>query len=69
MEGPPLGPGGEDIIWPDKVAPRGRQASSTRKIKRQTSNLVFVAAEADGSGAFELQGVAFWLVRRAAAMV
>ena len=38
MEGPPLGPGGEDITWPDKVAPRGRKASSTRKIKPQTSN-------------------------------
>ena len=40
MEGPPLGPGGEDITWPDQVAPRGRKASSTRKIKPQTSNLV-----------------------------
>ena len=39
MEGPPLGPGGEDIPWPDQVAPRGRKASSTRKIKPQTSNL------------------------------
>ena len=39
MEGPPLGPGGEDITWPDQVAPRGRKASSTRKIKHQTSNL------------------------------
>ena len=38
MEGPPLGPGGEDITWPDQVAPRGRIASSTRKIKPQTSN-------------------------------
>ena len=42
MQGPPLGPGGEDITWPDQVAPRGRKASSTRKIKPQTSNL-FVA--------------------------
>ena len=40
MEGPPLGPGGEDITWPDQVAPRGRKASSTRKIKPQTSNLI-----------------------------
>ena len=40
MEGPPLGPGGEDITWPDQVAPGGRKASSTRKIKPQTSNLV-----------------------------
>ena len=39
MEGPPLGPGGEDISWPDQVAPRGRKASSTRKIKPQPSNL------------------------------
>ena len=39
MEGLPLGPGGEDITWPDQVAPRGRKASSTRKIKPQTSNL------------------------------
>ena len=38
MEGPPLGPGGEDITWPDQVAPRGRKASSTRKIKPQTSS-------------------------------
>ena len=38
MECPPLGPGGEDITWPDQVAPRGRKASSTRKIKPQTSN-------------------------------
>ena len=38
MEGPPLGPGGEDITWPDQVAPRGRKASSTRKIKPQSSN-------------------------------
>ena len=40
MEGPPLGPGGEDITWPDQVAPRGRKASSTRQIKPQTSNRV-----------------------------
>ena len=39
MEGSPLGPGGEDITWPDQVALRGRKASSTRKIKPQTSNL------------------------------
>ena len=41
MEGPSLGPGGEDITWPDQVAPRGRKASSTRKIKIQTSNLLY----------------------------
>ena len=39
MKGPPLDPGGKDITWPDRVAPRGRKASSTRKIKPQTSNL------------------------------
>ena len=38
MEGPLLGPYGEDITWPAQVAPRGRKASSTRKIKPQTSN-------------------------------
>ena len=38
MEGPQLGPGGEDITWPDQVAARRRKASSTRKIKPQTSN-------------------------------
>ena len=42
MEGPPLGPGGEDVTWPDQVALRGRKASSTRKIKPQTSNLFLV---------------------------
>ena len=46
MEGPPLGPGGEDITWPDQVAPRGRKASSTRKIKPQTSNLNAVGTSA-----------------------
>ena len=45
MEGPPLGPGGEDITWPDQVAPRGRKASSTRKIKPQPSNLLELALE------------------------
>ena len=39
MKGPPLGSGWEDITWPDQVAPRGRKASSTRKIKHQTSNI------------------------------
>ena len=40
MDGPPLGPGVEDITSPDQVAPRGRKASSTRKIKPETSNLI-----------------------------
>ena len=39
MKGLPLGPGGEDITWPDQVALRGRKVSSTRIIKPQTSNL------------------------------
>ena len=56
MEGPPLGPGGEDITWPDQVAPRGRKASSTRKIKPQTSNLL-----RDGR-LDELQGLS-WLIK------
>ena len=38
LEGPPLGPGGEDITGPDQMAPRDLKASSTRKIKPQTSN-------------------------------
>ena len=38
LEVPPLGPGGEDITWHDQVAPRGRKASSTRKVNPQTSN-------------------------------
>ena len=39
LGGPPIRPGGEDITWPDQVTPRARKASSTRKIKPQTSNL------------------------------
>ena len=39
MKGPPISPGGEDITWPDQVAPRSRKASSTRNLKPQTSNL------------------------------
>ena len=39
MKASPLGSGGEDITWPDQVAPWGPKASSTRKIKPQTSNL------------------------------
>ena len=38
MNGPPLGPVGEAITWPDQVAPRSRKASSTPKLKLQTSN-------------------------------
>ena len=53
MEGPPLGPGGEDITWPDQVAPRGRKASSTRKIKPQTSNpMVYLHAGLEIGSAF-----------------
>ena len=43
MKGPPLGPGGEDISWPNQVAPRGPRTSSTRKVKPQTSNLGILA--------------------------
>ena len=39
MKGYPLGHAGEEITWPDQVAPRGRRTPSTRKVKRQTSNL------------------------------
>ena len=39
MRDPPLGPGGEDITWPDQVAPRSRKASSTQNLKPPTSNL------------------------------
>ena len=35
MKGPPLGPSGEDITWPDQVAPRGLKPSSTRTLKPQ----------------------------------
>ena len=38
LGGPPTRTGEEDISWPDQVAPRGRKASSTRKIRPQTSN-------------------------------
>ena len=38
MKGPPLGPAGEDITWPDQVAPRGRNALVPAKsnLKPQT---------------------------------
>ena len=42
MKGPPLGPGGEDITWPDQVAPCGRRTPSARKVKPQTSNLLAI---------------------------
>ena len=58
MEGPPLGPGGEDLTWPNQVAPRGRKASSTRKIKPQTSNLCNLAPPV--FLAFWRHGVATW---------
>ena len=44
IKGPPLGPGGEDMTWPDEVAPWGRKTSSTRSLKPQTSNLPCSAA-------------------------
>ena len=42
MKCPPLGPGEEDITWRDQVAPRDQKASSTSKIKPQTSNLIIL---------------------------
>ena len=39
MKGPPLGPGGEDITWPNQVAFRGRRKSRDRNLKPPTSNL------------------------------
>ena len=40
MTSPPLGPGGEDITWPDQVAPRGeeRLVPETSNLKPQTSD-------------------------------
>ena len=49
MKGPPLGPGGEDITWPNQVAPPSRMASSTRKIKPQTSNHLCPASKSVAS--------------------
>ena len=46
MKGPRLGPGGEDITWPDQVAPRGRRTSGTRNVKPQTSSLQLVLSDA-----------------------
>ena len=40
MEGPPLGPAGEDITWRHQVGPWGRTASITRNLKPQISNLL-----------------------------
>ena len=56
MEGPPLGPGGGDITWPDQVAPRGRKASSTRKIKPQTPNLIHLCGVGEVAGDGDLGG-------------
>ena len=55
MMGPPLGPGGEDITWPDQVAPRGRTASSTRNLKPQTSDLFTFFHLDQGSRRFSRQ--------------
>ena len=40
MEGPLPGPGGEDITWPDQVAPRGerRLVPAKSNLKPQTSS-------------------------------
>ena len=39
MQGPPPGPFGEDITWPDQVAPRGRRRLVPEKssLKPQTA--------------------------------
>ena len=37
MKGFPPDPGGEDITWPDQVAPRGGTEPRTHKIKPQIS--------------------------------
>ena len=40
MRGPSLGPGGEDIIWPEQVAPRNERClvPETSNLTPQTSN-------------------------------
>ena len=37
MRGPPLGPGRDNITWPNQVGLRSQMASSTRKINPQTA--------------------------------
>ena len=39
MKGPPLSPGGEDITWPDQVAPRAaeRLLAEASNVKSQTA--------------------------------
>ena len=49
MKGPQLGPCGEDITWPEKVAPRGRRAPSTCKTKAPSSNLTHMPPAVGGS--------------------
>ena len=46
----PLDPGGEDITWPDQVAPRSQKASSTRNLKPETSNHILSGLRGRGSG-------------------
>ena len=48
MTGPPLGPGGEDIVWPDQVAPWRRKGSSTRNTKPQTATLTLLYRQVKG---------------------
>ena len=45
LEGPPLRPGGEDITWPDRVAPGAdrRLVPAKSNLKPQTSNLIFIS--------------------------
>ena len=42
MKGPQLDPRREDITWPNRVAPGGRRAPSTRNLKPQNSNLLIL---------------------------
>ena len=42
MKCPSLGTGGEDITWPEQVAPRDRKACGTGNLKPQNSNLPMV---------------------------
>ena len=54
MKGAPLGPGGEDITWPNQAAPPSRRTPSTRKITPQTSNLIFRIAHCSSYVSFQM---------------
>ena len=61
--GPQLGPGLEDITWPNQVAPRSRKASSTRKFKPQTSNQLGCKQDKQPGGVPMILSVTSLLVR------